>query len=324
MSEFQWSDYWREGAITSFAADFDGNYEGLLKQVWDEFLVGCKSGDKLLDIATGNAAIPLLAKEFATAHQVFLDITGTDLADINEALLEQRFPDLAQSDAHKLTLLSRVDSCDLPFSDGEFQWLTSSFGFEYAETEACVKECARVLCKGAQAQFLIHHSQSVILLRNNDILACLKALLANDGAIENLVQLNEEIGDVSSKAQLQRLKTSVNAERLRALINEEMSRLMDKHTLGFTDTGLARLMNDFFRELLVGPASRRRERLSAYEEVSQSLILRLENLSDASCGEGKMAEIEHLFRAAGIDETHAERLEDSEGQLMAWQVRLRK
>lgn len=61
-----WSNYWQQGHITSFGQSFSGNYTGVLKEVWQDIIVNLPDNFAVLDLATGNGAIPqLIADHFA-------------------------------------------------------------------------------------------------------------------------------------------------------------------------------------------------------------------------------------------------------------------
>ena len=56
-----WSDYWRAGPLHSLAGSFQDNYEGPIRAFWEAALAGLTANDRVLDIGTGNGALPALA-----------------------------------------------------------------------------------------------------------------------------------------------------------------------------------------------------------------------------------------------------------------------
>ncbi len=79
----QWDRYWAYGNIHSFSQVSGGNYQGAIADFWKSRFETLESESRILDIATGNGAIALLALESSDQRSAHFEILGVDLADID-------------------------------------------------------------------------------------------------------------------------------------------------------------------------------------------------------------------------------------------------
>src|SRR3546814_7616053 len=56
-----WSRYWKQDVLHSLPGSFSGNYAGRIERFWLDSFAALGSGQRMLDIATGNGPIPQLA-----------------------------------------------------------------------------------------------------------------------------------------------------------------------------------------------------------------------------------------------------------------------
>ena len=54
-----WSSYWAQGALHSCTGSFDARYSGAIGAFWDAVVAEIPPGSRVLDLATGNGALPL-------------------------------------------------------------------------------------------------------------------------------------------------------------------------------------------------------------------------------------------------------------------------
>jgi ubiquinone/menaquinone biosynthesis C-methylase UbiE len=124
-------------------ASSDFGRVGVRLQIVGESLceaVDLRSSDNVLDVAAGNGNASL------AAARRFADVTSTDYVP---ELLEQG---LRRAEAEGLSLLTRVaDAEDLPFADGEFDVVLSTFGVMFApDQERAAGELLRVVRRGGR------------------------------------------------------------------------------------------------------------------------------------------------------------------------------
>ncbi|AQA17228.1 hypothetical protein BST95_02320 [Halioglobus japonicus] len=148
-----WSRFWQQGHITTFGAALKDNYEGPIRNFWlDQYKI-LPADAQLLDVATGNGALALLAAEFARQQGHNWRVIASDLADINEA-----------AGQHPAVEYHAGVACEsLPFGDGRFDLVSSQYGVEYSDLERCIHEIYRVLAPGGRFAAICHHRDSYTL-----------------------------------------------------------------------------------------------------------------------------------------------------------------
>lgn len=173
-SQEYWDNYWQQGHITSFASEIDGTYGGEIKRFWQQALAPLKGQSKILDLCSGNGALPLLFLEVDPT----LNIVATDLAKLDEPSLvsniQKSFPQAA------IEFRSRVDCTALPFGESEFDVVTSQFGFEYTETHRVLTEVDRVLKPNGLFIAVMHCHESRFIQQNSQSLALLDKMFTSD------------------------------------------------------------------------------------------------------------------------------------------------
>lgn len=147
-----WSAYWSSGRLHSCAGSFQGNYAGAIGAFWRRLFGGLAPGSRVLDLATGNGPLPLLAWE---ARPGAVEVDAVDLADVAPAWF-----DPARHGG--IRFHSRVRMEALPFATGTFDCVVSQFGFEYADRAAALAECLRVTRAGGGLALVMHHAGSVL------------------------------------------------------------------------------------------------------------------------------------------------------------------
>ncbi|MBD9479488.1 class I SAM-dependent methyltransferase [Pseudoxanthomonas sp. PXM02] len=153
-----WSTLWRAGVLHSCSTAIDGNYDGEMAAFWKARFDGLGTGQRVVDIGTGNGALALLAKHHAAQRGLDLDIHGVDAADIDPP----RWASGADSFAG-ITFHPRTGMDTLPFDDGSVALVTSQYAFEYSRPrDATLHEVFRVIGSTGSAAFLIHSSDSLI------------------------------------------------------------------------------------------------------------------------------------------------------------------
>lgn len=174
-----WTLYWQANRLHScIASRFPGDEEELT-EYWVRFGGSLVHGSRLIDLATGNGAVP-----FALRHAgLDLDITAVDKADI----LPQRYLESAAETLRGVCFLGGVDLCDEPTLAGPYDALTSQFGIEYVPAQVRAGVIRNLLRTGGRFQLLVHHAHSAIVRPRQDDLEELTMLL-EPGGLMTLVQ----------------------------------------------------------------------------------------------------------------------------------------
>jgi ubiquinone/menaquinone biosynthesis C-methylase UbiE len=159
LSLEQWETYYRGGAIATGPTGPDGLYDLEVRRAWVGFFSSLPTEARLLDIATGNGVIPLIALEVARSRGAQWTIDATDLARIDPT---QQVADGAERFAG-VRFHPAVASEKLPFEDASFDAVSGHYALEYSDTAAALAQVHRVLKPGGDAQFVTHHAGSVLI-----------------------------------------------------------------------------------------------------------------------------------------------------------------
>jgi SAM-dependent methyltransferase len=227
LSADQWSLYWRSDSVTTFARQFNSNYDGEFAAFWERQFARLPSRACVVDLATGNGAIALLARGYSDRRDKEFDVLGIDYADIDpKATLAGR--------ADLKPILERIDFRGglrleaTGLEDGSVDLLTSQYGFEYADREPAIAEALRVLKPGGRIALILHHCESAVITLARDGLAQVQLCLQQEKIDERVVALLEVVGNARTAQERQALKGNPKAERLREQLNEALGRIVDR------------------------------------------------------------------------------------------------
>lgn len=149
-----WSRYWAAGALHSCGGSFADNYADEIGQFWCEEFGSWRADARVIDLATGNGALPKLIVDTLSAWP---EIDAVDLADI-----APRWPRaLAKAERARLRFHPRVAAEKLPFADASFDYAISQYGLEYSDLVRSLPELRRVLRPGARVALVLHHRESL-------------------------------------------------------------------------------------------------------------------------------------------------------------------
>jgi len=143
LNAAQWSRYWEKGTITTFHGRFGENYDGPVRDFWHGVFAALPARASIVDLATGNGAVALLAAQYGHRTGKTFDIVGIDSADIDPA---RRFAGKAYArHLRRIRFLANrpVEATALP--DRGQDLATSQFGIEYADAVPTAAEIARTL-----------------------------------------------------------------------------------------------------------------------------------------------------------------------------------
>jgi ubiquinone/menaquinone biosynthesis C-methylase UbiE len=304
----QWEDFWRSGRIVSCPTDSTDGYTGNVRKVWEQFFVGLPAGSRLLDIGTGNGALPLIALDIAQKRSVAFEIHGVDLARID--------PRRVVPDGQRLfgnaVFHGGVRAEAMPFADGYFHGIAGQYSLEYTEREAALREIHRVIAASAPARFVLHHASSVVVTIAHESLSHARELEERAAAFSDL---REYVAAERADAD--------RAARLHARIAERIAHL---HHLSAQSKG-SRLLAEMLPAL--GKLFDLRQRLSPAdfaEAVDRSYRAfkaaeqRLREMIDAALDEPGMKRIADQARAAGFHGVHFAPLIQDADNLVGWQL----
>lgn len=200
-----WSQFWQQGHTTTFGEALADNYEGTIRDFW----VGCFQSlpvkARLLDVATGNGALALLAGQFAASEGRQWAIDACDLAQIN----------LQAPNNMDICLHSQVACEELPFEDNSFDLVSSQFGFEYSDVGRSLAEFFRVLQPGGSLAAVCHHSDSYTLQNSRKEQAIYRQALEDNNVFDAAIAYLQarDAGSTDAKSKQQAVNQAVNQLR---------------------------------------------------------------------------------------------------------------
>lgn len=289
-----WDNYWQQGHVTSFGNEINGTYSGAIKHFWQRYLGESKPHTRLLDMCSGNGALPLLFLQF----QPKLSIVATDLAQLDEPKLEQqiktRYPDC------NVEFKSRID-CTAPNLQGQkFDIVTSQFGIEYAPLEQVIPAAYNLLNEQGTLAIITHVYDSRFI-KQNTVSWQFVAAVQKSGLTNVLRERIAAAGKPpSEQIRLSNQLQKVAAE-LKALSSVEYGLI---NIDGFIKMSLGIQDNDKLTNLI-----------ELFDNEMSNYHARLSELVKASRDEEQLAEIEKLASNCGFTLQQSHRVSDQTGIL---------
>jgi len=293
LSLSHWEAYYRGGGIATCPTAADGTYDRELKQVWLDTLADLPDGGVILDVATGNGPLVLIAAEQAAALGRHWEIHGTDLAG--------------------------VATEKLPFPDASFDVVCGQYALEYADPRAGLGEIARVLRAGCSARFILHHASSLLVQKARSSLQQSDLVLRETRLYRHLRRLVEQdnhsprLDDPATLA----LRTAIR--QLRSEF-EAVRASGHGHVLGVTLDAVRELLSMRTRQS-AGEVVREVDRVE--RELRQS-VHRLRDLLEHALDDQRMDALLGEASRAGLAVTERAQQYYAGDNLVGWRIRLRK
>lgn len=314
-----WSRYWATGALHSCVGSFGTRYGGAIAAWWSEVFQGLAVDDAVLDIGTGAGPLPrMLVERFPSGAMP--RIAAVDVA----APAFDAWLDPASSAARHITLHAGVRAEALPFRDGEFDWVCSQFGIEYADQREAVPEALRVLSPRGEAAFVLHAADSVLVEVARHEAAALSAILDDDGLWTSLPGVIEAMVVATTAEGRARLAGDGRADAQRESFNAAVRRLKGLAAASpvpdaFLD-GLETLFGLFDLARREGVAVAL-EAMQRWQLALQDGGLRQQGLLRAALTRDAVEAWAQPFRDAGRP-VQVATLAHDDGRLLAWGVRV--
>lgn len=316
-----WDRYWAYGNLHSFSQVTRGNYGGGIAEFWRARFEALADGARVVDVATGNGALALLALDAAAATGRRFTIHGTDLAAI-DPVAQVADEDLRERLA-QIRFHPRTPAESLPFADATVDFACSQFGLEYSDTTRSIPELARVLRPGGRVALIVHHGDSSFVRSASDeargidyVLDDARVYLKTRNFLRALAETRPSRGGAGGalppKAAKKRRAVD---EAIAAVQNAARERANPRELLGPLN---------YVQEVLamtgrVGPG----EALDWLEEARQrvaSMRRRLADMQAAACGEEDIVAIEQRLASAGFEAVGSAVFNDENGAITGWRV----
>jgi SAM-dependent methyltransferase len=155
LADPAWDSFWRFDRLSSFhAAPGAPNYGPPISDGWRAFFDDLSEGARILDLATGNGAIAVIAVEAGKRFTV----TGADLASVEPTAFVTR----NRTELEQVHFLAGTAAEALPLADASFDAVVSQYGIEYSDLPRSLAEAARVLAPGGRLRFACHAAEGMV------------------------------------------------------------------------------------------------------------------------------------------------------------------
>lgn len=311
-----WSRYWAQGALHSCVGSLDNEkYDGAIGAFWGQVYRALPVHARVLDIATGNGALPKL---LLTARADRLECHAIDLARITPAW-QQALPAHQRDQVH---FHSGVSAEALPFEHGSFALVTSQYGVEYSDLARSVPEMLRVLAPGGEIALVCHHAGSVPVALAADEIGHIDWLLAEGGLLDAASGMLRPMAMSANAQGRAALATDADAHKARALFDARAGLLRTRGAASACPDVLFDAQNWLAQVFAVAVQQGETEAGKALAGVTESLLdarLRLFELREHALDDDAALHLQHEL-AAGEVKGRFLPLHDA-GRLMGWAFR---
>lgn len=314
-----WTNYWATGALHSCLGSFEENYAGDVPGAWREALAGLPEGSQVLDLCTGNGALPaLFLGEFQAGN--LARVVAVDLAQIRPDWVSS----LAPAQRERLELRGGVQAESLPFLDAGFDMVCSQFGIEYTDRAASLAEAARVLKPGGLLALVMHDTGSVICRNAREERTHL-AWMAEQGVLEAAADLCGFVARAAMPAGREALAADPLAEQARLRLNQIMADMTLRAQESEVPDVLVQSQHAIFNAIQAsmgsGDAGSGRQALDWLRQQLAQSDLRLAELLECALDE---ADLDSFLDGTGFVEEARRALDFPGGQRMGWWLTARK
>jgi SAM-dependent methyltransferase len=313
-----WSRYWARGAPHSCIGTYGDRYGGAIAAFWQEVFAGLPDGARVLDIATGNGALPRLLLDHCSEPGVTCD--AVDIATVHLPWLAAVTP----AERRRVRLHGGVDAGALPFADATFDLAVSQYGLEYTDTGRSVPELLRVLSPGGGVAMVLHHAGGRPATLAALEIGHIRWLTTESGWFDATAAMIEPMARASTfggRAGLQGdARANAARERFNAVQNELSARGAGQDGADVLFDMREAAMSVFARAGREGATAAARALAVMREELIAGAT-RLEDLRSHALGPGEAQALgQRLEGALGRKVTLGE-LREQGGHLMGWTLR---
>lgn len=316
-----WDRYWTYGHLHSFSQVADGNYAGVVAEFWDSVFSELPDGSRILDVATGNGALPLLALDNAERGTRSFTVHGADIAAI--APTEQVSDPALRGRLAAIAFHPRTPAEALPFDDDGFDLVTSQFGLEYSDLEQSIPEVIRVLRPGGRLALVVHHQDAAAVTAARAETAQLDFVLDDNRLFlkaRNLLraQAENKAGKPSRNA-----KEPPKVARKRKTLDDAINRIEQAGREQANNRMLLGPLNYIREVFAVAERNGARQALDWLDEARQRVEAsreRLRAMQAAARSASDMALLGEMLVAAGAEAPGIAAVHETNAELVGWQL----
>ncbi|MCF6458251.1 hypothetical protein [Pseudoalteromonas sp. MMG024] len=309
-----WSEYWKQGHLTSFGESYKKTYTGVLKDQWLPLFSTLKDEFKCLDIATGNGGLAILVDDFAFVNKIRGSITAIDFAKINNHAIDK-----AHKFKNNILFRELFKAEDVDKLDDNYELIISQFGIEYSDISESIIASKKRLSANGKIGLMMHHSNSAIIQRNERTLTLVRSE-AFRACMDHFIKLIKFSFDITSKESLRLLKVNRDAEHHRHQLNYLLKELFEHDEMAIKDTNLPEYVSQFMK---IGVISERRVKKQFIEYLKtqiETLQNRLSELVEAALAPDKLSSLIKYAKLNGLTATEQSEVLNESGEILAWFV----
>lgn len=314
-----WDRYWAYGNLHSFSQMTRGNYGGCIATFWRERFEALADGACIVDVATGNGAVALLALDAAAATGRGFTVHGTDLAAIDP--LTQVADDDVRERLAPIHFHPHTPAEALPFADATVDLVCSQFGLEYSDTTRSIPELARVLRAGGRTALILHHGDSSFVRSAREEAGGIDYVL--DEARVYLKTRNFLRALAETRSPRTGAPLPPKAAKKRRAVDEAIETVQTTARERANPRVLLGPLNYVQEVLAMTGSVGANETLGWLEEARRRVVAMRQRLADmqaAACTEEDIATIERRLDAAGFTAVRSAVLEDEGGAITGWRL----
>jgi SAM-dependent methyltransferase len=290
-----------------------------VRDFWREKFIDLADGSHVLDIATGNGAIAVLAAEVARDTGKKLVISATDLAAINKDVSGD---DDAVALRASVNFRSHTPCEKQPFQDNSISLVTSQFGFEYSDITRTIREARRILKPGGRFIAISHHADSSLIKAAAIELKVYAHALGELDVFGALRELFDALGTLDGTPETLK-KASENAKPYSQKVNEVMNQFRSRYP---TEECAEEIVGTVGHLAQGAGAVGHKERLAAVDLASDDFRCaeaRLRDMVTAALDQEQVDSFTLIAREAGFESVHCLTLYGAAGELVGWQIHLK-
>lgn len=305
-----WDRQWRANLLSTLAGNLTPETASLIERGWGAFFESLPKGAAILDLATGNGYLALLALRVSDKAGKNFQVHGADYAAIDPP---RAVPDF-QAELARIQFHPRVGCEKLIFADNTFDAVVSQHGVEYAKAGAAIREAARVLKSGGQARFLVHAKGGAILEANLPKLKQCEYMLER-----------KKLFDVVERTVTEALTGRGDSG---AALKKALSETADRFANDSNTVDLETLLN-----LLWGAYEQResfpdvkafRGWLTENRKETEAQLARIRAMEGAALDEGGVQRFAEKMKEAGFKKAESSSLEAPDGALIGYLIEAEK
>ena len=302
LSRDEWSEFWKNDTLTTFLGTFGRNYDGEIKAYWDNCFSKLPNNAKIIDLATGNGALALLAMQYSKAHANDFSVTGIDFANINP----NQIPSLSTDEKkliESIEFLSNSNIEQTNLAEKSYDCAISQYGIEYSNLEKTIPELKRILKPNALFSVIVHHTDSKIIKQSRESLQQIDICCKDSNLEALLLEIIKNFSKANSQAEFAELIQSEKLKKLRSDYNLAIREIASKAEAFENKWVTDFVLSSFSKILGLAPDISLTEKLKNIESIHTELEIytkRTEDLLAAALNEEHFTLFEELLLTNGF------------------------